>query len=215
MVTLSVSRRSREIQRRQARRRRLGHLSDAELFRTREVAQGGSLSLAAEFPDALAPVTFEGVFDFATGAAGTFFDTGLLSLSATTTGLRLAYGAFAPQDVTLGNGRRVRWNLAFRPGDAQVRLWIDSERVVAAELGTIAPLAWHANGTLTYLDAGGIDLVSPLSAYALQRPRHFGDAALVLPDPGVTDNDILMRAAIATFLATGSHPFVDNPDALP
>ena len=178
MVKLSVPRRSREIQRRQARRRRLGHLSDAELFRTREVAQGGSLALATEFPDTLAPVTFEGVLDFTTGSTGTFFDTGLLALSTVASGLRLSFGAFTPQDVTVGSTRRLRWNLAFRPGDAQVRLWIDSERVVAAELGTITPLAWHAGGTLTYLDAGGADLVSPLSAYALQRPRHFRDRDL-------------------------------------
>lgn len=192
-----------------ARKRRRSLLSDANLFRTRRLPAGDTLALADQFPNTLAPVTFEGVLDFSAGSTSTVLSTGLLSLRTTAAGLSVVYGSFAPQTVTVSDQRRIRFNLAFRPGDAQVRLWLDSELVVASQFGLVFPLAWHAGGTLTYSDTAGADLIESLSVYALQRPRHFGEARAIVS--GVTpDSDILYRAAIATFL-TGSFPFLENP----
>ena len=197
-----------------ARERRRSLLSAARLFATLELPEGGTFD--SSDLDELAPITFEGVarYEGAGGPGGTIFDTGLYSLVTTATGLELVGPGPTTVAVEIGVGRVFRWNLAMRPGDAQVRFWIDSELRVRTTMGT-AVQAWHADGTVTYDDTPRVTVLSPLTVYHLQRPRHFDESLFEAPVvPPVTDNDILLRAAIATFL-TGSFPFVDNPDALP
>ena len=211
--TTERGRRSRQAALHYARERRRSLLSDARLFRVLELPMGGSADLSQTLTEKGSPITFGGVFDYTTGSSAVFLNTGALAFQSIPTGLRVTGAGGFKQDVVVSSGRRIRYNLAVRPGDAQVRLWLDSVCVVAAQFGT-PPFEWHANGTLTYADAAGVDLVSPLSLYGLQRPRHF-DAARVV-DPGSdAQDDILFRAAVATFFASSAHPFVDNPDPTP
>ncbi len=192
-----------------ARERRRSLLSDAELFRNLELADGDAADLVPVFPDALAPITFAGMAEFNGGGAEDeiVLSTGPVELLTRSSGLRLTADGEA-FDISLSPGQRFRWNLAVRPGDGQVRFWVDSERRVAAGLAT-APFSWHGAGTLTYDSRARLTARSPLSAYYQQRPRHFGDASIAIP-PGPDGDSILFRAAIATFL-TGSFPFQDNP----
>tara|TARA_R110000851_G_scaffold120002_1_gene248087 strand:- start:27536 stop:28162 length:627 start_codon:yes stop_codon:yes gene_type:complete len=188
-----------------ARRRRLSLLSDAELARTLELAVGSTADLGQlGRPDL--PVTFEAVVDRDGAAVGPILTAGKMGLTNTVAGITFSFTGFPDKLIAISPGRRYRYNLAYRPGDAQARLWIDSDCVMALELGTV-PLDWHtgsgsmSGGTL----AAGV--VSPLSTYQCQRPRHFGDAREVAAP--VEEDSILCRAAIATHLATSAYPFTD------
>ncbi len=116
------------------------------------------------------------------------------------------------QPYVIETGRVYRYDLAIRPNDAQVRLWIDSERLIAAQFGT-SQLPWHADGDITYDDTPSTTVLDKLDIFYHQRPRHFGDANVVLPDPSVGLEGILLRAAKATF-KLGRWPFMGNPNIL-
>ena len=192
-----------------ARRRTRSCRSDAALFRTHTIDVGGALDAEHSFPSALVPVTFEGVVRLDGTTVTTILDTGAITLETTATGgLLIRSGSFV-QEVAVPVGREFRFDLAVRPGDAEVRLWLDADVAISTRFGD-GPLAWHDGTTVSYTDTAAVELLSPLSIYQAQRPRHFGEAEVVLPG-GTEADDTLYRAAIATFL-TDEVAFLDIND---
>lgn len=200
-----------------SRRRRLSLLSDARLFSHMNLPEGDTLNLSVVFSEQITPICFEGVMRFTGGPPGgpaRLLDTGNPGIRIIPRNNDLQIVGNAGQffvNVPLGKPRTLRWNLAIRPGDAQVRFWVDSQLRVAAKFGN-APFAWHSDGTLTYQTTNRATALSPMRIYYKQRPRHFGGAQIELAGP--VGEQILFRAAIATFL-TGAFPFQDNPTDTP
>lgn len=183
--------------------------------------EGDTVDAGVVFADETLEVTFAGQLRRETMGADTFLAAGTTMELATnlTDGLSLRVGSFVAftqravggtlQPFVLEPGRTYRYALAIRPNDAQVRLWIDSERLIAAQFGTLV-LPWHDDGDISYTDTASTTVLDDLDVFYEQRPRHFGDANLILPDPGVGE-DLLLRAAKATF-KLGRWPFMGNPN---
>ena len=195
-----------------ARRRRLSHRSVPALFRTFRLPEGGTVNAGTTFADENLEVTFAGVVRREGLGPHTFLTAGSVLALATNVagGLSVQVGGFSAVTVpTFAVGRTFRFALAIRPNDAQVRLWVDSDRVLAAQFGTLT-LPWHDDGVISFADTASATMLDDLDVFYIQRPRHFGDANLILPDIGGVE-DLLLRAARATF-KLGHWPFMENPN---
>ncbi len=211
-ATKRLDRRTRRAVHNIHRRRRLSHRALPALFQTHRVPEGGVVDAGDVFLDENLEVTFAGLVRREAAGPDSFLTIGTLLELGTTAGggLSIRVGSFsAVTSLSVEIGRTFRFALAIRPGDAQVRIWVDSDRVLAAQFGT-STLAWHDDGDLTFTDVPSATMLDDLDVYYIQRPRQFGDANLILTDPGAV-NDLLLRAAKATF-KLGRWPFMENPN---
>lgn len=193
-----------------ARRRRLSHRAIPNLFQTLALPEGDTVDAGDRFPDEDLEVTFAGKVRRETTAAQSFLLAGAqLELGTVASGgLTLRVGTFSANTTkAIEVGRVFRFALSVRPNDSQVRLWIDSERFLAAQFGSIV-LPWHDAGVLSFVNTASATMLEDLDVFYTHRPRHFGDANLILSD---AVSDILFRSTRATF-QVGSWPYMENPN---
>lgn len=208
MVVTARMRRIHAARWKQRQRRRDSHRSYPDLLQTHNIGEGETLSTTDNFPSLLAPITFASRFRRLGSSNDVFLSSDLFELSNVAGGIRIDVGTFS-KTVAFADGRSAQFALAFRPGDAQVRLWIDSVCVAAATYSATAPSAWATVGNVvSYDNAGGVDLETRLDVFYCSRPIHFG---LPRDDVVSTFDDLLCRAALATFY-TEVFPFVQKPD---
>lgn len=193
------------------RKRRDSHRGYPDLHQTHTIVVGGSVAVAASFPDTTGSVTFKFRVDrtssVADGKIVTLGNEGHIGFANGQ--LEVVTGGSTFRAPFIGAPRdSAEVVVAFRSIAGQVRAWIDSECVIANEAGTI-PFSWADTGSVAYDSIVGAVVLSDLDIFELQLPRHFDECSSV----GTVVSafcPILFRVAIAANLSTSEVPFLGD-----
>ncbi|KKK69294.1 hypothetical protein LCGC14_2935490, partial [marine sediment metagenome] len=180
-----------------------------DLHQTHTIAVDGSVAVAASFPDTTRSVTFKFRVNRTSAAADgkivtlgneghIGFDVGRLEVVTGGSTFRAPFVG-APRDSA-------EIVVAIRPIDGQVRAWVDSDCVIAADT-FLSAFSWAIFGNVAYGSVGGATVLSDLDIFDFQLPRHFDECGSI-PDTGFCQ--LLYRAAIAANLSTSEVPFLGD-----